>query len=83
MKLSDFILLEAEEKKRAVLHSGVLVGKRTQGSSMVFLFQLPNYYIETYWDVESRAIEEFRAFESVAALSPYLESISLRGLIGE
>lgn len=81
MKLSDFILLDVEEKKLAVLHLGVLVGKRTDDASLVFLFQLPNYYVETYCNVESKAIEEFRAFDSVIPLTPYLESIAIGGLL--
>ena len=39
MKLSDFIMLDTEEKKLAVLHLGVLIAKRKQHSSMAFLFQ--------------------------------------------
>lgn len=81
MKLSDFILLDAEEKKLAVLHLGVLIGKRTDYGSMVFLFQLPHYYVETYCNVESKAIEEFRVFDSVVPLTPYLETIPVTDLL--
>lgn len=82
MKLSDFILLDAEEKKLAVLHRGVLVAKRTDYKSMVFLFQLPDYYVETFCNVESKTIEEYRMFDTMAPLTPYLESISISGLLG-
>ncbi len=81
MKLSDFLALDAEEKKLAVLHVGVLIGKRADHLGMIFLFQLPGYYVETYCNAESKTIEEYRAFKSVAALTPYLESIGLDDLL--
>ena len=43
MKLSDFILLTAEEKNTIVLHNGMLIGKRTDANQFIFLFQLPNW----------------------------------------
>ncbi|HJW16092.1 MAG TPA: hypothetical protein VJ499_03185 [Flavisolibacter sp.] len=81
MKLSDFILLNEEEKKFAVLHLGVLVGKRQLYGQMVFLFQLDSYYVETYCNWHSKAVEEYRVSDNIRTLSPYLESISLEGLM--
>jgi hypothetical protein len=81
MKLSDFILLEADEKKSVVLHQGVLVGKRNNDYSMIFLFRLSDYYVETYCSVETKAIEEFHVFNSLIPLTPYLESIEIDGLL--
>src|SRR5688500_13030196 len=48
MKLSEFILLNEAQKKKTVLHQGVLVAKRSRGECLVFLFQLDNYYVEAY-----------------------------------
>lgn len=81
MRLSDFILLKEEEKKLVVLHNGVLVGKRSNTDYMVFLFQLENYYVETFCNRQNKAIEEYRVFEHTGALSPYLEMIPLDGLL--
>jgi hypothetical protein len=81
MKLSDFILLNEEEKKLTVLHLGVLVGKRQLYGQMVFLFQLDNYYVETYCNGRSKAVEEYRVSYNIETVSPYLESISLKGLV--
>ncbi len=77
MKLSDFILLNEEEKKLAVLHLGVLVGKRSVKDQMVFLFQLNGYYVETFCNNQHKKVEEFRVFRNVRWLNPYLDSISL------
>lgn len=81
MRLSDFIVLGEQEKKFAVLHEGVLIGKRANTSSMVFLFQLEGYYVETYCNMSSKVIEEYRVFDNPEALSPYLDLISLDGLV--
>ena len=81
MKLSDFILLSAEEKKLALLHAGVLIGKRTDNGFMVFLFDVQDYYVETYCNATTKAIEEYRAFDGVAPLTPYLESIPIGDLL--
>jgi hypothetical protein len=81
MKLSDFILLNEAEKKLTVLHLGVLVGKRQLYDQMVFLFQLDSYYVETYCNVETKVVEEYRVFDNMMSLSPYLESISLEGIV--
>jgi len=81
MRLSDFILLNENEKKVTVLHLGVLVAKRSDPDSMIFLFQLENYYVEAHCNSESKAIKEYRVFESLILLSPYLESISIDSLL--
>lgn len=81
MKLSDFILLNVEEKKLIVLHQGILVAKRNNDDCIVFLFQLGNYYVETFCNRENRAIEEFRVFDNTRPLNPYLDAISINDLL--
>lgn len=81
MKLSDFILLNEEEKKLIVLHEGILIAKRHNYGRIIFLFQLESYYVETYCNIEKKAIEEFRIFDNMEPLDPYLEAISLDELL--
>ena len=81
MKLSDFILLNEEQKKMAVLHEGILIGKRNKFDYLVFLFQMDKYYVETYCNLKNKAIEEYRAFDNMKLLKPYLEAISIDDLI--
>ena len=54
MKLSEFIVLPKEEKRSAVLHQGVALAKWENRKEMVFLFQLPDFYVETYCCQESK-----------------------------
>lgn len=81
MRLSEFILLNEDEKKSIVLHQGVLLAKRSNFDSMVFLFQLGSYYVEAYCNPVNKAIEEYRMFDNIDALKPYLDSIPLENLI--
>jgi hypothetical protein len=81
MRLSEFILLNEEEKKSTVLHQGVALAKRSSFDSVVFLFQLGSYYVEAYCNPANHAIEEFRMFDNVDMLHPYLEGIPLDNLL--
>jgi hypothetical protein len=81
MRLSEFILLNENEKKSTVLHQGVLLAKRSSFDSMVFLFQLGNYYVEAYCNPANKAIEEYRMFDNIDILQPYLEAIPLDNLL--
>lgn len=81
MRLSDFILLSEEEKKRTVFHQGALLAKSSQENKTVFLFQLYDYYVETFCNPQSKAIEEYRAFGDTSLLQLYLQAISLHGLL--
>jgi hypothetical protein len=81
MKLSDFILLDEGKKKMVVLHEGILIGKRNKFDYLVFLFQMDNYYVETYCNLKNKAIEEYRVFDNTKLLKPYLEAISIDDLL--
>lgn len=81
MKLSEFILLNEDEKRIIVLHAGVLIAKRISGGACVFLFQLDHFYVEMYCHLASKAVTEYRTYTEVDQLTPYLDSIELDGLL--
>jgi hypothetical protein len=81
MRLSDFIMLDEEQKKLIVLHEGVLIGKRVNIDFMVFLFQMESYYVETFCNRDNKAIQEFRIFDNMKPLAPYLDAISIDDLL--
>ncbi|MDQ3279297.1 MAG: hypothetical protein M3Q06_13290 [Bacteroidota bacterium] len=80
MGLSEFILLGEKEKKWTVLHQGILVGKRENSNRKVFLFQMEDYYVETFCNPQNKSIEEYRVFTNTRSLSPYLPTIPLDDL---
>jgi hypothetical protein len=80
MELSDFIMLDGEEKKLLVLHEGVLIAKRKEPESMIFLFQLDKFYVETFCNTETKDVTQYRVFEHTRLLQPYLENIAIDDL---
>lgn len=77
MKLSEFFALSQEEKRFAVTHEGVPIAKRVVNDYMVFLFQLPKFYVETYCCQATKEIREYRVFHNLKHLEPYLEAIKI------
>lgn len=80
MTISEFIVLEPSEKRTSVLHQGILVAKRRDDEHLVFLFQIEDYYVETYFTIRNKAAVEYRAFKNLSSLEPYLEEIAIDGL---
>ena len=83
MELSDFIMLNAEEKKLVVLHDGVLIGKRKAPEMIVFLFDLDRFYVETFCNTKTKEVSEYRVFAQTKLLQPYLETIAIDQLFRE
>jgi hypothetical protein len=81
MKLSEFILLNEDDKKSAVMNNAVALAQRTYPDIIIFLFQLDNYYIEAYCNKASRAIEEYRVLPDTNAISHYLAAIPIDDLL--
>ncbi|MBN8674794.1 MAG: hypothetical protein J0L56_11705 [Chitinophagales bacterium] len=81
MKLSEFIVLTQEEKRAAVLQEGVAIAQRNIPGYMVFLFQLPAFYVETFCSMETKDIREYKIFHNPAHLVPYLEAIPIEQLL--
>jgi hypothetical protein len=81
MKLSDFIMLNEEEKKLAVVHRGILVAKRSTSTQLFFLFQVDHFYVETCCHIERKCIEEYKMFHHLQLLEPYLETITIDDLL--
>lgn len=77
MKLSEFIMLSQEEKRFAVVHEGVPVAQRKWLNYMVFLFQLPDFYVETFCCQESKEVQEYRVYHNPEHLRPYLQPVSI------
>ncbi len=81
MKLSEFILLNEDDKKSTVMNNGVALAQRTYPDVIIFLFQLDSYYIEAYCNKASRAIEEYRILPDTNAIDHYLAAIPIDDLL--
>lgn len=82
MKLSEFLLLGEEEKKKTVLHDAILISKRKDENDIVFLFQLDGLYIEAQCDYVSKSVIEYRVSNATRLIEPYLDGIPI-GDIGQ
>jgi hypothetical protein len=83
MKLSDFIMLSEDKKKFILLHQGVLIGKRKRSGSIIFLFHLQGFYVETYCNTTTKDVIHYTAFTHTKLLQPYLETIAIDDLFRE
>lgn len=81
MKLSEFIVLDEAEKKRAVMNNAVALASRTLPGFVIFLFQIEDYYIETYCNVEDKKVEEYCILPDTNAIRHYLELIPIDDLL--
>jgi len=81
MKLSEFILLNEEGKKCAVMNNAVALAQRTYPDTVIFLFQMDNYYVEAYCNKASKAIEEYRVLPDANSIGHYLEAIPIDDLL--
>ena len=81
MKLSDFILLNEQEKRQTVLNSGVLIAKRTTPTTVTFLFDVESFYVEACFNARNKDIEEFRMFDSSRLPQLFLDAFKLDDLL--
>ncbi|RYY61168.1 MAG: hypothetical protein EOO05_07330 [Chitinophagaceae bacterium] len=81
MKLSEFIALPEDHKRATVLQEGVPIAKRHLDHRLVFLFQIQEYYVETFCCCKSKEILEYRVFQNTKQLAPYLDAIEIDNLI--
>ena len=81
MKLSEFIALDEQEKKQAVLHQAILLAKRQFDDTMCFLFQMDEgYYVEAYCDYSQKQVHTYLVSDNTQLLHPYLDAIPIGGL---
>lgn len=81
MKLSEFIVLNEAEKKRAVMSQAAALATRTSPGQIIFLFQIEDYYVEAYCNVEDKSVEQYWILPNTDAIGHYLEGISIDDLL--
>ncbi|GAB4092529.1 hypothetical protein GCM10028786_14550 [Flaviaesturariibacter terrae] len=64
-----------------LLHDGTVVARRRSKEGLCFLFQMEFFYAEAFFPAGSSDVSEFRCFTGTGPLAPYLESISLEGIL--
>jgi len=83
MDIREFKYQEKHTKKTLLASFGVFIGKRTVNDFSIYLFQMPSFYVEMYFDDEEGEIGYMRAFSNTNALQPYLDAIDISEIYAE
>lgn len=81
MKLSEFILLNEADKKHVIMNEAAPLAQRRHGDTIIFLFQLEDYYVEAYCQTAGKNIVEYCILPDTNAICHYLEAIPIDGLL--
>jgi hypothetical protein len=69
------------EKARALWEKNVLVAERSDEFHKLKLYQLRDAYLEVTWHIHFNVVIKASRFTDTNRLEPYLEEISLQGLL--
>ena len=83
MTLKHFSLLNKAKQQDIVLRNGTFLTERKDGPFKIMLYQLEDFYVEVFILNLYNKVALFRGFDAVEELDPYLEQISLSGLLQE
>ncbi len=77
MSLYHFKKLNQEKQFTNLLLYGVCVAMRNTDEHNILLFQLENFYVEIFLDIDYSKILCYRSFQDTDELYPYLEQIDI------
>lgn len=76
-----FNILDEAEKAAIIREKGVQIGEREDTFHTIRLYQVDGFYVELYHHNHFNVITKLQSFSSTQKLQPYLEEISLDGLV--
>lgn len=79
MTLREFQLTD-ESRQAEKLLNAVCIAGRDEGEHKVLLYQLDNFYVEVFYHPRQNLITDYRGFDDMEQLDPYLESMSIAGV---
>ncbi|HEV7622148.1 MAG TPA: hypothetical protein VGO09_10455 [Flavisolibacter sp.] len=81
MRQKEFNMLNDDAKSNALWINASLVDIIRKEDLTILLYQLSDFYVEVYYNYLKNQIEKFISFNSTDQLEPYLDKISLAGLV--
>jgi hypothetical protein len=75
MTLNQYKHLSAVEQAAVLWEKGIQIGKRSDPSHIIVLYQIENFYVEMYLHKEENTVKRIRSFRSTGPLRPYLNKI--------
>lgn len=76
-----FNILDEAQKAGIVWEKGVLLGERDDTFHTIRLYQVDAFYVEMYHHNHFNVITKLQSFSNTDKLQPYLQEISLEGLV--
>ena len=80
-KRHQFTTIEEVQEAHRLLRAAVPVASRCDGFYKVELYQAPRFYLEVYRHAHFNVIIRISRFKDTAYLEPYLQQVSLDGLL--
>ena len=80
MSENQFNRLSEDEQSDVISKKGVLISVRKTDEHRVLLYQIQGFYAEVFYHPTNNAIK-IKSFSSTENLQPYLNQISLNGLV--
>lgn len=77
MTLSEFVKRDAFEQSFCVALTGTYIDHYCDGTFDVALYQVDDFYVEAFVHIHRNEMYGFKAFQSVALLTPYLDKIDI------
>lgn len=81
MTIQQFTTLSKHDQLRTLLVRGACIAERETEDVPVLLFQLHQFYVEVIFNSECDEVIGTRNFDDLDELQPYLECISLSGVL--
>ena len=79
--LQDFRIMPFEKKCDHITFRGSFLTQRTLGDCKVFLYHTNHFFVEVFYSPKHQKLLMINAFDKSTGLEPYLDKISLGGLV--
>ena len=77
MTLDEFTILDDSKQAEALIDRGSFIAERHYKNFNIFLYQIDNFYVEIFHNLNFNMMQGMRSFEDFDALEPYLEAIDI------
>lgn len=78
--IEDFKMASFEKKCDLVIAASNYITSRKLADTKIYLYHTGEFFIEVYYSSKYKKVLMINAFDDMAGMEPYLESVSLREL---
>lgn len=81
MTIHEFNMLDAHQQGQTLWRYGTHLSDRSNNRYSMMLYQIDAFYVEVCFHRKKKAATRFKTFTCTSLLQPYLNKISLGGLL--